>query len=57
MAILRDDEPDTAVIARGSNHADVEMCGPESLPLSRDGLYVRTSRQAISARKAKVVGS
>ena len=57
MAILRDDEPDTAVITRGSDHADVEMGGPESLPLSRDGLYVRSSREAMPARKAKVVGS
>jgi len=38
---------------RGSDDPDIEMTGPNTLPLSRDALQVRASRDACMARKAE----
>jgi hypothetical protein len=38
---------------RGSHHPDVELTGPDTLPLARDALQVRASRDACMARKAE----
>jgi hypothetical protein len=40
---------------RGSENADVEMCGPNSLPLSNDSLYVEAPRQTFATRKSEDV--
>ena len=38
---------------RGSDDPDIEVHGPNSLPLSNDGLYVGAPRQPIATRKRK----
>ena len=40
---------------RGSEDAHVEMRGPNSLPLTNDGLNVEAFRQSVATRKAKTV--
>jgi hypothetical protein len=49
------DDADARSAKRGSENPDVEVHGPNSLPLLNDGLYVRTSRESVSTRKSKAV--
>lgn len=51
----RHDDPDARRAKRGGDYPDIEMRGPESLPLSNDGLYVEASRQPVATRKTKSV--
>ena len=53
--MTRNDDPHSRKCERGSEDADVEMHGPNSLPLSNDGLYVGAPRQSVATRKAKAV--
>jgi hypothetical protein len=53
MLVLGHDDSNTGTIKRGSEQTDVEVHGPNSLPLSDDGLKIVASRQAIATRKAK----
>jgi len=38
MLVARHDDPDTRKLERGSEDAHIEVRGPNSLPLSKDGL-------------------
>jgi hypothetical protein len=49
------DDPDAGKTKRGSEDPDVEVRGPNSLPLSNDGLYVGPPRQPVPARIAEAV--
>jgi hypothetical protein len=40
---------------RGSEDSDIEMHGPNSLPLSNDGLYLGAARQPVVTRKTEVL--
>jgi hypothetical protein len=53
MLMARHDDAESRMIKRGSSHSDVEVSGPNPLPLSNDGLQVATPRQPKPARKAK----
>jgi hypothetical protein len=53
VLVSRHNDSNSATIERGSEHADVEMDGPNSLPLSDDGLKIEAPRQPIVTRKAK----
>ena len=52
MAVARHDNPDSRKCERGSEDTHVEVCGPDSLPLTKDGLYIEAPRQSIATRKA-----
>jgi hypothetical protein len=55
VLVTRHDNPDSRRAERGSEDPDIEMCGPNSLPLSNDGLNVGTPRQLVATRKTKTV--
>jgi hypothetical protein len=55
VLVTRHDDPDARRAERGSEDPDIEMHGPNSLPLSNDGLYVRAPRQPVATRKSKAV--
>ena len=55
MLMKRHDDSDARRAKRGSEDPDIEMRGPNSLPLSNDGLYVQAPRQFIAPRKFKPV--
>jgi len=38
---------------RGSDDPDIEVSGPDTLPLSRDALQLRTPRDSCLPRKAE----
>jgi hypothetical protein len=40
---------------RGSEGSDVEMHGPNSLPLSNDSLQVEAPRQSVATRKSEAL--
>jgi hypothetical protein len=54
MAVFGNDEPDATVAERGSGKADVEVHAPQPLPLVRDGLQLRATREPIASVKAIV---
>jgi hypothetical protein len=55
MLMPRHDDPDTRRAKSGGDDPDIEMRGPNSLPLSNDGLYIEASRQPVATRKTKSV--
>lgn len=55
MLMPRHDDSYTRRGERGGDYPDIEMRGPNSLPLSYDGLYVEASRQPVATRKTKSV--
>jgi hypothetical protein len=55
VLMTRHHDPDARRAERGSEDPDIEMHGPDSLPLSNDGLYVRAPRQLVATRKSKAV--
>jgi hypothetical protein len=56
LLMTRDDESNAGMAKRGREHADVEMRGPDSLPLFDDCLYFASARQPQTARKADATG-
>jgi hypothetical protein len=55
VLMTRNHDPDARNAERGSEDPDIEMNGPNSLPLSNDGLNIRTPRQPMPARKVEAV--
>lgn len=55
MMMARHDDPDARESKRGSENPDIEMHGPNSLPLSNDGLNILAPRQSLATRKRKAV--
>ncbi len=55
VLMLRHDDSDARMIERGSKYPDVEVRGPDSLPLSNDGQYVATPREPERTRKSEAV--
>ena len=55
VLMLRHDDSDARMIERGSTYPDVEVRGPDSLPLSNDGQYVATPREPERTRKSEAV--
>lgn len=55
VLMSRNHETDSGMIERGSDGADVEVDGPDSLPLSNDGLQIGSPRQPIVTRKSKIL--
>ena len=55
VLMTRNHDPDARNAKRGSKDPDIEMNGPNSLPLSNDGLNIRTPRQPVPARKVEAV--
>lgn len=55
VLVTRHDDPDAGNAKRGSEDPDIEMYGPDSLPLSNDGLYVEAPRQPVATRKIEAV--
>ena len=53
VLVTRNHDPDSRMTKRGSEDADIEIRGPNSLPLSDDILDVGASRQSLPARKAE----
>ena len=53
MTVLRDDKPDTRMTQRGSENSDLEVLGPNTLPLSSCPLDVRTLREPVAPREGK----
>ena len=53
--VTRNHDPYSRKRERGSEDAHVEMRGPNSLPLTNDGLNVEAFRQSVATRKAKTV--
>jgi hypothetical protein len=53
--LQRDDEAHSRTRERGSAHPDVEVRGPDSLPLSNDALKIGRPREAIAPRKTEPV--
>jgi hypothetical protein len=51
--MARDNDTNAWKLERGSDDPDIEMYGPNTLPLSNDGLYVGAPRQSISTREGK----
>jgi len=55
VLMARHHDSDTRRSERGSEDPDIEMHGPNSLPLSNDGLDVDTPRQSVATRESKAV--
>lgn len=55
VLVKRDHDADARNAERGSKDSDIEMNGPNSLPLSNDGLNIRTPRQPMPPRKVEAV--
>lgn len=55
MAVSRNDDSDARMSERGSEGSDIQMHGPNSLPLSNDRLQVEAPRQPIAPRKSEAV--
>ncbi len=55
MPVQRNDDSYAGKTKRGSQNADIEVLGPNSLPLSSDGLNVLATRQPIATRKSTPV--
>jgi hypothetical protein len=53
VAVLRNDESDTRMTQRGSENPDLEMLGPNTLPLSPYLLNVRALREPMAPREGK----
>jgi len=57
MLMARNDDSNSRKCERGSEDTHIEVCGPNSLPLAKNGLYVEASRQSIATRKAKTLAT
>ena len=55
VLVTRHDDPNARNAKRGSQNPDIEIRGPNSLPLSNDSLYVEAPRQAMLSRKTEAV--
>jgi hypothetical protein len=55
VLVARHDDSNARRAKRGSEDADIEMYGPNSLPLSNDSLYLEAPRQLVATRKTKTV--
>ena len=55
VLMTRHDDSDARRSKRGSEDPDIEMHGPNSLPLSNDGLDVDTPRQPVATRESKAI--
>ena len=55
MLMTRHNDPDTRKAKRGSVDPDIEIRGPDTLPLSNDCLYVSAPRETMLARKTEAV--
>jgi hypothetical protein len=55
VLVARHDDPDTRNAERGSEDPDIEIRGPNSLPLSNDGLNVEAPREPMATRKTEAV--
>jgi hypothetical protein len=55
VLVTRHDDPDARRTKRGSTDPDIEVHGPNSLPLSNDSLNIEASRQPVAARKSEAV--
>jgi hypothetical protein len=53
LLVTRHDESNAGMAKRGREHADVEMSGPDSLPLFDDCLYFASARQPKAPRKTE----
>lgn len=57
MLMPRHDDADPRELERGSGGSDVQMHGPNALPLANDGLEIEAPRQAMTTRKSKLAAS
>jgi hypothetical protein len=55
VLVTRHHDAHSRKFERGSDDPHIEMYGPDSLPLSNDGLYVGAPRQPAATRKGKSV--
>jgi hypothetical protein len=55
MSVPWNDNANARMSERGSEGSDIEMHGPNSLPLSNDRLQVGAPRQPVATRKSKAV--
>jgi hypothetical protein len=55
MLVSRHDDANARNAERGSEDPDIEMYGPNSLPLSNDGLKILRARQPLATREPKAV--
>ena len=55
MAVPGNDDTNARMSERGSKSSDIEMHGPNSLPLSNDRLQVEAPRQPIATRKSEAL--
>lgn|SRR6185503_13272972 len=55
VLVSRDHDANARNAERGSEDSNVEMFGPNSLPLSNDGLNIRTPREPVLTRKVEAV--
>jgi hypothetical protein len=55
VMMTRHDDPDARKTKRGSVDPDIEMHGPDSLPLSKDDLYVGPPRETMLPRETIAV--
>jgi hypothetical protein len=55
MLMARHNDSDARKTERGSMDPDIEIRGPDTLPLSNDCLYVDSPREAMLARKTEAV--
>jgi hypothetical protein len=53
MSVPRNHDSNTRMRERGSEGSDIEVRGPNSLPLSNNGLQVAAPRQSVATRKSK----
>jgi hypothetical protein len=55
VLMARHDNPNTRNAERGSEDPDIEIRGPNSLPLSNDALNIEAPRQPVATRKTEAV--
>jgi len=55
VSVTWNDDANTRMRERGSEGSDIEMHGPNSLPLSNDSLQVEAPRQPMATRKTEVL--
>jgi hypothetical protein len=55
LAVPGNDDTNARMSERGSEGSDIEMHGPNSLPLSNDRLQVEAPRQPVATRKSEAL--
>jgi len=53
MPVARNDNPNARMSKRGSEGSDIEVHGPNSLPLSNNSLQIESPRQSVATRKSE----